>query len=271
MTVRYPLALALLAVFAGTTALAQKPAAEAEPAKPAPQEAPAAPAATDANAEKIKRLEARLAELERRLATLERQSARAAGPSPEQEQAATGLLNQLQQDIQNGDYDAAKAKLAQLGKDYPGTRAQRQSARLSRELAVVGNPAPETLGVQTWFQGESDVKWDGQGTTLVVFWEEWCPHCRREVPKVEQTYQRLREQGLQVVGLTKLTRGVSEEKVRSFIETNKLSYPIAKENGQMSQALNVSGIPAAAVIKDGKVVWRGHPSRLTDEMLAGWL
>ena len=38
----------------------------------------------------------------------------------------------------------------------------------------------------------------------------------------------------------------------------------------MSQHFNVSGIPAAAVVKDGKIVWRGHPARLTDEMIQGW-
>jgi hypothetical protein len=33
----------------------------------------------------------------------------------------------------------------------------------------------------------------------------------------------------------------------------------------------VSGIPAAAVVKGGKVVWRGHPARLSEQMLKDWL
>ena len=28
---------------------------------------------------------------------------------------------------------------------------------------------------------------------------------------------------------------------------------------------------AAAVVKDGKVVWRGHPGKLTDDMFKAWL
>jgi hypothetical protein len=35
----------------------------------------------------------------------------------------------------------------------------------------------------------------------------------------------------------------------------------------MSNAYAVTGIPAAAVVKGGKVVWRGHPAQLTDEVL----
>ena len=27
---------------------------------------------------------------------------------------------------------------------------------------------------------------------------------------------------------------------------------------------NVTGIPAAALVKEGKVIWRGHPGRLDD-------
>jgi hypothetical protein len=29
----------------------------------------------------------------------------------------------------------------------------------------------------------------------------------------------------------------------------------------------VTGIPAAAVVKGGKVIWRGHPAQLTDDVL----
>ena len=47
---------------------------------------------------------------------------------------------------------------------------------------------------------------------------------------------------------------------------------MAKEDGQkMSDRFGVKGIPAAAVVKNGKVVWRGHPARIKDEMIDGWL
>ena len=35
----------------------------------------------------------------------------------------------------------------------------------------------------------------------------------------------------------------------------------------MSSSFAVTGIPAAALVKDGKVVWRGHPARLDDALL----
>ena len=74
-----------------------------------------------------------------------------------------------------------------------------------------------------------------------------------------------------MVGLTKLTRGKSKEEAMSFLQENNVTYPVAKESGDLSKHFNVSGIPAAAVVKDGTIVWRGHPARLTDDMLNGWL
>ena len=76
---------------------------------------------------------------------------------------------------------------------------------------------------------------------------------------------------IQMVGLTKITRSATEEKVTEFIAENKVTYPTAKENGDLSKHFNVSGIPAAAVVKGGKIIWRGHPGRLSDDMIDGWL
>ena len=59
-----------------------------------------------------------------------------------------------------------------------------------------------------------------------------------------------------MVGLTKLTRGKSKEEAMSFLQEKNVTYPVAKESGDLSKHFNVSGIPAAAVVKDGTIVWR---------------
>ena len=68
-----------------------------------------------------------------------------------------------------------------------------------------------------------------------------------------------------------MTRNKTEDEVMTFLKANDVTYPIAKETGDMSQQFNVSGIPAAAVVKDGVIIWRGHPARLSDSMLEGWM
>ncbi len=215
------------------------------------------------------------AALEQRIAALE--AARAPGaappaptPSSEEESAAGRLLAEATEAAASMDVETARAKLAELRRGYGATRAARAAQRLASELEILGKPeAP--LEVEKWFQGSAaDV--EGGKATLYVFWEYWCPHCKREVPKLSETYDRFKPQGLSVVGLTKQTRNVTEAQVREFIASQDVRYPIAKEDGDtLSQHYGIRGIPAAAVVKDGEVVWRGHPARLTDGMIIGWL
>jgi thiol-disulfide isomerase/thioredoxin len=229
-----------------------------------------------ATQDQVKKLEERVAEVEKKQAALpaprpgQGQNPMQGSGDPAKEEAARNLYTQIQEMVGKGEIEAAKQKMTELTANFADTTTAKRAQSLNAELSVVGKPAPADLKIEKWYQGESNVDID-KGATLVVFWEVWCPHCKREVPKLEATYEKYKGKGLQVVGLTKITKSSTEEKVQEFITTEKVSYPMAKETGEMSDYFAVSGIPAAAVIKDGKVVWRGHPGRLTDDMIAAWL
>lgn len=220
---------------------------------------------------KVADLEARIAALEEKGKAPGAAAKPGAAPVAEDpgEQAAGELLKAANAAVEAMKYDEAKAKLTELHEKYPNTRANKASARLDSELAVVGKDAG-SLAVEKWYQGNVDL---GKGkATLVVFFEEWCPHCKREVPKLEETWTKYKGEGLQMVGLTKLTREATDDKLMTFIKDNKVTYPIAKEQGTATSDLfGVKGIPAAAVVKGGKIVWRGHPAKLTDDMIKGFI
>ncbi len=227
-----------------------------------------------APADQVHQLEERLAALESKVATLEK-SGTASGArtaDPASEEAGKKLYGELNQLVAKGDLDGAKAKLAELKSRYAQTAAYRAARKIGAELEVVGKTAPSDFskGVEKWLVNESSVDM-GNGTTLLVFWEVWCPHCRREVPKLKETYTTYQSRGLNLVGLTKISRSATEDSVNEFINENEVNYPMAKEDGSLSQHFNVSGIPAAAAVKDGKIIWRGHPGRLNDEIINGWL
>lgn len=218
---------------------------------------------------KLGELEAKITEVEARGGAAGGAAAAAAGaPSAADETAAGELLRQANDQVAAMDYEAAKTTLATLQAQYPRTRAGMSSRRMSAELDVVGRDAGE-LAIEEWYVGNTSYA-NGKAT-LIVFWEVWCPHCRREVPNIQATFDRYNSQGLNVVGLTRLTKTSTEEEAREFIAENNLTYPMAKEDGSVAERMGVRGIPAAAVVKDGKIVWRGHPARLTDEMFAAWL
>jgi thiol-disulfide isomerase/thioredoxin len=217
--------------------------------------------------QQVKALTQRVEALEKELAAV-----KAAGPaSAAQEQQAAAALAQINQLVAAGNAEEAKKQLAEFQKTYANTRSGQTAGRLAQELAVVGKEVPQDWGIEKWFQGQDKIDLSGKGTTLVVFWETWCPHCQREVPKLEALYDSYNPKGLQVVGLTKVSRSATDEGVSQFITEQKLTYPVAKENGAASTHFGVSGIPAAAVVKDGHIVWRGHPANLSEDMLKGWL
>jgi peroxiredoxin len=222
--------------------------------------------------QRIKDLEAKVADLEKRGPAAPGAAGGAAAPTatPEQEQAAAAVLKEATEAVDQMNFDLAREKVAEIKAKYADTRAAKAVQRLDDDLQVIGKPeAP--LDVEKWYQGSAN---DVQGgkATMYVFWEVWCPHCKREVPKLSETYTKYGSKGLKVVGVTRQTKDIKDEQVTAFIEENKVNYPIAKDAGEtLSKYYGVRGIPAAAVVKDGKVVWRGHPAKLNDELIAKWI
>jgi thiol-disulfide isomerase/thioredoxin len=189
----------------------------------------------------------------------------ATAPAPDPNEDAAGeLMKDAQLAINNADFDTAKSKLADIQSKYPQTRAAKAAARISDEIGLIGQAAPP-LTVDKWFQGKAD--YSSNKATLVVFWEQWCPHCKEEMPKMEPLSEKWKDK-LTVIGVTKVTKSATDDLVVQFLKDNNIKFPIAKEkDGAISQAYSVSGIPAAAIVKGGKVIWRGHPNKLTDDFI----
>ena len=220
--------------------------------------------------DRVKALEEKVASLEEKIEEVEKKGGKAAPADDKAEKAAASLYEAIGKAVRDGKIDDAKSKLSELKKKYSNTTAYRRARKIERELEVIGKAAPGSLEVEKWYTNEIKIDLASDTPTLLVFWEIWCPHCRREVPKLQATWDKYNGK-IQMVGLTKITRSATEEKVTEFIAEEKVTYPTAKENGDLSKHFNVSGIPAAAVVKGGKIVWRGHPGRLNDTMIDGWL
>lgn len=214
-------------------------------------------------------LEGRVVDAEKRLAEVEKGGAPARPAVNEaEEKAASELLREATKLSDAMEYDEAKAKIGEIEAKYGKTRVARSSRRLKSELEIIGRDAG-SLDAEKWFVGQTDLN---QGeATLVVFWEVWCPHCQREVPDMQATYDKYNSKGLNMVGVTRVTKSATDEKVAEFISEHAVTYPMAKEKGDFSQRFGVRGIPAAAVVKDGKIVWRGHPAKINERMIQDWI
>jgi len=84
----------------------------------------------------------------------------------------------------------------------------------------------------------------------VNFWATWCPHCKVEMPQMEQLYTQYQSQGLEIVGVD------DQEPVSlvdPFFKQGGYTWPVAlDETGRVSQQYHISGLPTHIFIgKEG--------------------
>ena len=90
---------------------------------------------------------------------------------------------------------------------------------------------------------------------LIDFWATWCGPCRISIPEVARLYDKYKDRGFQVIG-------VSEDEDRSGVPTTEkelgMHYPVvfATDIPDIGNAFPHSGIPAMYLIdKRGNVSW----------------
>jgi thiol-disulfide isomerase/thioredoxin/serine/threonine-protein kinase RIO1 len=125
------------------------------------------------------------------------------------------------------------------------------------------------LRVKHWYREEStpaEVGWNVP--TLVIFWEPWCPYCYQFAPRMQGLYEAYGKQ-VQFVGLTSLSHDDTEEQALNFIDSNGLTFRNGLYDGEAFTDFGFMGYPGAMAIKNGQIVWKGHPARITPSFLEG--
>ena len=184
--------------------------------------------------------------------------------------AARALFNAARISKDAGEYEQARALYTRVKDGFPLDPLARQARGKLSQLTILGSDAPP-LDAQDWINIEPTTMEALRGKyVFVVFWATWCPHCQHEMPHVQDVWKKYGGDDFTVLALTRHSRGQTTEKVRSYITDNGFTMPVVVDGGATSRAYGVSGIPAAALVDpQGKVVFRDHPSRLTDERIEG--
>ncbi|MDQ7066192.1 MAG: TlpA disulfide reductase family protein [candidate division KSB1 bacterium] len=93
------------------------------------------------------------------------------------------------------------------------------------------------------------------GKILIVdFWATWCPPCKMEIPGYIKLYNKYRDKGLEIIGVT-LQSGTVQD-VKAFVEEHGINYPIVMGNNQIVQAYGgITGFPTTFIVdQKGRIV-----------------
>ncbi|TVQ94068.1 MAG: TlpA family protein disulfide reductase [Deltaproteobacteria bacterium] len=220
-----------------------------------------------------KRLQADVYELRERIERLESTIRTLEGAvglpgDPEREAAAMEFAVPIREALDRYDMLAARDLAETLIERYPDTQLGRAAIDLVEQLELIGSPAGE-LQVADWIQGEAHL--DDDRLIMLVFMEAWCAYCRQEVPELQGRLDALHDDGLDIIGLTSLSRDTSREDFQAFLDASGAKFPVGLDEGPLAIRYRVEGVPYAVLLKDGKVHWTGSPGQMTTEVLQGML
>ncbi|MEN8222922.1 MAG: redoxin family protein [Acidobacteriota bacterium] len=152
------------------------------------------------------------------------------------------------------------------------TTDPRGKKSLESELAQIeflGKKAP-SISAETWLNSPSLSLDKLKGKVVIIdFWAPWCSPCRAVIPGLIEEYKKHKNDGLVVIGFTKLYGSYRDdvqnagkvdstkeiELIKGFAERFKIDYPIAISNeGKDFDSYMISGIPTMVFIdREGNV------------------
>jgi thiol-disulfide isomerase/thioredoxin len=119
-----------------------------------------------------------------------------------------------------GGISIGTAIVGQRWVDFAGEDGGRHTARSERQTAPLQTLPDFRLNDLDGHEVASNA-WAGK-VLVLNFWATWCPPCLSEIPRFVETQERLRESGVQFIGIA-----VDQvEDVRAFVAGQPVNYPL---------------------------------------------
>ena len=114
----------------------------------------------------------------------------------------------------------------------------------------IGAPAPDFTLTRPDGGSITLSSYRGQKWVWINFWTTWCPHCKVEMPKMQELYSQYRDQGLEIIGVDDAEPLAP---VQNFISQGGYTWPMALDlNSAVSHQYRVAGLPTHLFVgRDG--------------------
>lgn len=152
--------------------------------------------------------------------------------------------------------------------------AQLSLKSMAQDNLTIGDPAPE-MKYSRWLKGKPVKSFSKDGMYVVEFWATWCGACLQAMPHLSELSKKYKDKATFIsVNIWEKTGEQPYESslpsVTKFVKSmgDKMAYNVVADNNEQHMAnqwmvrAGQSGIPAAFLIREGKVIWIGHPMKL---------
>ncbi len=160
--------------------------------------------------------------------------------------------------------------LASAEKDFTAKPLQEDAARRlkrrEKHYRLLGDVAPELAAIDRWFPGQLQTLANLRGKVVMLdFWATWCAPCIDAFPSLIEWHQNYKQNGLEILGVTKYhgeAEGFSVDKaaeiefLQRFKKVQRLPYDFVVAKDNTNQIVYGAGAIPTAVLIDRKGVIR---------------
>lgn len=154
--------------------------------------------------------------------------------------------------------------------DSQGSETETSSAE--NEEAAQNTPAAPDFTLVDQF-GNTHTLSDYKGKTVFLnFWATWCGPCRAEMPEIQEIYEEYgsNESDVIILGVASPDYGRegSTDDIKSFLEENNYTYPVAMdEGGLMAYTYGINAYPTTFMINADGNVYGYVPGQITKDIM----